>query len=378
MADLSPYSTFKVKIKVELVGNVKQIEKKTYQGRVLNCILSDGSGQIKLSAFSREGESNVEEMQEQLKEGSVYLVSGSKVKLVNETKYNRTGHMFEMIWTNKTKVEPLPGEKMHLPYNVQPLSKVAVSKEGCILDVIGVVKEVKPCTTTPSRCKVKLYHLSEVVLEDSSGTAVLNLWESKATDLPDIYGKVLAVRRGQVQEHEGKKSLSIMFTGSYEVEPASVGGVLQLVKQYQGSLPELQMFEEGGKGGDKDGKERESRRGRKRKVPGETELEGGRNREEGEVEVTAKIPKLQIQERIKQALNSKEGHQSAPHEDFLRCDFCFCLSFLFMCLGCCHFLDNLTKKLSRAGLIKEDNICKQDERRNGRRANSMVSQYVRY
>ena len=297
VADISPYYTYKVKITVELVGNIRQIKKNSFQGRVLNCILSDGSGQIKLSAFSREGESNVEEMQEQLKEGSVYILSGAKVKVVSDTKYNRTGHMFEMVWTNKTKVELLPGEEIHLPYNVQPLSQVAVSQEGCLLDVIGVVKEVKPCTTTPSRSKNKLYHLCEVVLEDSSGTAVLNLWESKAIELPDINGKVLAVRRGQVQEHEGKRSLSIMFTGSYEVEPALVAGVLELVKQYQGSLSEQQPLNivEGGKDGDKDGKEQEQRGGRKRKLTGNTELEGDREEEEGRM--IAKMP----------ALSSKEG-----------------------------------------------------------------------
>ena len=303
VADISSYSNFKVKIKVELVGNVKEIKTKTYQGRVLNCILSDASGQIKLSAFSREGESNVEQVQEQLKEGSVYLVSGSKVKMVNDTKYNRTGHMFQMIWTKKTMVEPLPGEKMFLPYNVQPLSRVADSKEGCLLDVIGVVMEVKPCITAPSRTKDKMYHLCEIVLKDSSGSAVLNLWESKAIEVPDICGRVLAVRRGQVQEHEGKKSLSIMFTGSYEVEPASVTGVVELIKQHQGALLEHQLLkvEEGGK----DGKEQEPRSEKKRELPGNSELEGGGKEEEGRL--FAKKIKMDNIEEGKQALNSKGG-----------------------------------------------------------------------
>ena len=61
-----------------------------------------------------------------------------------------------------------------------------------------------------------------------------------------------------------------MFSESFEVEPASVVGVLELVQQYQGTLPEQQPLNimEGGKDGDKDGKEQESRGGRKQKLTG--------------------------------------------------------------------------------------------------------------
>ena len=234
VADITPFSKYTVKVKVERQGRIRRVNKSSFCGKVLECTLADTSSQVKMSAYSREGEGNVEQMQQQLREGCVYYVSGATVKPVRDDMFNKTGHFYELVWDQFTKVEgPLEGEEINLPYKLQALSKVDGSDVGCLLDVVAFVREVGPCTVVPSILKNKQFMMRKVLIEDSSGTAVLDLWDDTAMQFSVPCGKVLAVRRGQVQQHDGKKSLSIKFTGSIEVEPTSVSMVSELVSWEQ-------------------------------------------------------------------------------------------------------------------------------------------------
>ena len=230
VVDIMPYWNSSLRVKVERMGAIRMIKKRDFCGTVLECTLADSSGQVKLSAFSQEGEEHVNQMQEKLCEGSVYIISGASVQPVKDYRFNSTGHFYELVWGVNTTLEgPLEGEDIVLLYKLQPLSKVAESEPGCLLDVLGVVSDVGPCTLVLTNKTNKHLQMRKVKIEDSSGSAILDLWGTKATGFTTLCGKVLAVRRGQVQLHEGKKSLSFMFTGSLEVEPSSVKEVSQLV-----------------------------------------------------------------------------------------------------------------------------------------------------
>ena len=96
-------------MKVEKIDQRRKINTARFSGSILECVLSDSSGQVKLTAWSREGDKqdDVAEMKDQLKKGVTYLVSGAVVKPVETILYNNTGHHYELTWASRTKVTPV-------------------------------------------------------------------------------------------------------------------------------------------------------------------------------------------------------------------------------------------------------------------------------
>ena len=93
---------------------VRNINTRNFSGRVLDCVLTDQSGQIKLTAWEREGQKDVSVMQEQLQDGSTYLVSGAQVKPVGNAKYNKgssEGHVKTKEELKKFVLCGLSGER---------------------------------------------------------------------------------------------------------------------------------------------------------------------------------------------------------------------------------------------------------------------------
>merc|ERR1719351_262440 len=124
------------------------------QGRAGRCDQDggDASGQIKLTAWSKDGQDDVAKMEAALKEGGTYLVSGGKVKMVQNTSYNSTGHQYDLTWNQFTRVEgPLAGETVQLNYKFVPLAQVASLDEGAVVDVIGWVQDQGSASTFESR-----------------------------------------------------------------------------------------------------------------------------------------------------------------------------------------------------------------------------------
>ena len=66
-----------------------------------------------------------------------------------------------------------------------------------------------------------------MTLCDQRGKVTLTLWAEKAKRF-SYPGRVVVVRGAKVRESQGRKSLELQVTGSYEVEPA-VAGVAELV-----------------------------------------------------------------------------------------------------------------------------------------------------
>ena len=203
---------------------------------MLDCVLTDASGQIKLTAWSKDGQDDVTKMEAALKEGGTYLVSGGKVKMVQNTAYNSTGHQYDLTWNQFTRVEgPLAGETVQLNYKFVPLAQVATLDEGAVVDVIGWVQDQGSASTFESRKSGREVTKREVVLADTTGTLVLTLWAEKAKEFKSA-GKVIAVRGAKVQEFQGVKNIQTSFGGSYEVEP-KVEGLAELVEWGQRQTP---------------------------------------------------------------------------------------------------------------------------------------------
>ena len=237
VASITPFSNkFTLKVRVEQMGSPRRLNTRNFSGSVLDCVLTDASGQIKLTAWSKDGQDDVTKMEAALKEGGTYLVSGGKVKMVQNTAYNSTGHQYDLTWNQFTRVEgPLAGETVQLNYKFVPLAQVAKLDEGAVVDVIGWVQDQGSASTFESRKSGREVTKREVVLADTTGTLVLTLWAEKAKEFKSA-GKVIAVRGAKVQEFQGVKNIQTSFGGSYEVEP-KVEGLAELVEWGQRQTP---------------------------------------------------------------------------------------------------------------------------------------------
>ena len=237
VASITPFSNkFTLKVRVEQMGSPRRLNTRNFSGSVLDCVLTDASGQIKLTAWSKDGQDDVTKMEAALKEGGTYLVSGGKVKMVQNTAYNSTGHQYVLTWNQFTRVEgPLAGETVQLNYKFVPLAQVASLDEGAVVDVIGWVQDQGSASTFESRKSGREVTKREVVLADTTGTLVLTLWAEKAKEFKSA-GKVIAVRGAKVQEFQGVKNIQTSFGGSYEVEP-KVEGLAELVEWGQRQTP---------------------------------------------------------------------------------------------------------------------------------------------
>ena len=237
VASITPFSNkFTLKVRVEQMGSPRRLNTRNFSGSVLDCVLTDASGQIKLTAWSKDGQDDVTKMEAALKEGGTYLVSGGKEKMVQNTAYNSTGHQYVLTWNQFTRVEgPLAGETVQLNYKFVPLAQVATLDEGAVVDVIGWVQDQGSASTFESRKSGREVTKREVVLADTTGTLVLTLWAEKAKEFKSA-GKVIAVRGAKVQEFQGVKNIQTSFGGSYEVEP-KVEGLAELVEWAQRQTP---------------------------------------------------------------------------------------------------------------------------------------------
>ena len=103
------YNRYTIKVKVEKMDQRRKINTARFSGCILECVLSDSSGQVKLTAWSRntDEQDDVAKMKDQLQKGGTYLVSGALVKPVETTVYNETGHHYELTWASRTKVTPV-------------------------------------------------------------------------------------------------------------------------------------------------------------------------------------------------------------------------------------------------------------------------------
>ena len=228
VADITPYTNkYRIKVKVVTMGKARNLNTRNFSGSVLDCVLTDGSGQIKLTAWSKDGQEDVRRMEEALEQGGTYMVTGPSVKPVQNTMYNQTGHHYELTWSRATEVTAsVGGEAVQVAYQLVTLAEAAAREPGAVLDTLGWVKEAGTVTTGTSSRTGRDYTKRYVVLADSTGTLGLTLWGEQAKAFTE-QGRVVAVRGAKVEQFQSNTSIVLSWGGSYEVEP-SVPGVEEL------------------------------------------------------------------------------------------------------------------------------------------------------
>ena len=101
VAAINPHvNRYRIKVRVSQKKALKEISTSRWQGKVASCILEDKSGSISLTAFNEFAE----ELDHRLEVSKTYAISGADVKNVRDTRYNTTGHTYELNWRQNTEV----------------------------------------------------------------------------------------------------------------------------------------------------------------------------------------------------------------------------------------------------------------------------------
>jgi len=216
---INPYTNkFTIKVLVEQKSSPRQIHSANFQGTVIDCILTDSSGQIKMTAWNDE----VPKLEGSLAQGSTYCITGAKVQAVRNQRYNSTNHNYELTWTQLTSVSAAIINAPITPnFKLTPINALLDMPTDTVVDVLGWVKETGPLDEFKSKAQ-KDYKKRVIILADDSdqGACVeVTLWGETAANFID-QDKVIAVKGAKVQEFQGKKGLSLSFGGTMTVEPA--------------------------------------------------------------------------------------------------------------------------------------------------------------
>jgi len=221
VADLNPYiNKYKLKVRVDTKSQGKQIHTQKFQGSVQDCVVSDQSGSIKVTAWASQGREDTAHL-DKLVVGSTYMLEGLMVKPVFNPQWNTTGHNYELTWGQNTVASgPMTDSPIQKTYKFVPISSLADSPANTVVDLLAWVRETGDVIQFRSKAE-KDFKKREIVLADSSmgGSSVnLVLWGEQAEQFnnPDA---IIALKGAKVAEFNGVKNISLGFSGTYEVAP---------------------------------------------------------------------------------------------------------------------------------------------------------------
>ena len=226
VATINPYSgKFKIKVLVESKAAARQINSRNYNGLVQDCVLTDSSGSIKMTAWSE----NVPQL-DSLQEGKTYVIesSSNKITPVRDSRFNSTNHMFEMTWDKlNTKVTgPLTVGSVKLSYDFTKIQDLHQKPANSVVDVLGLVRRVKGVEEKRTGDGRELKMREVELADDSAGGSSISLvlWNGQAEEFKERdSGEIMALRKGVVKEFKGAKNLSMSKNGSWEISPDCAG-----------------------------------------------------------------------------------------------------------------------------------------------------------
>jgi len=230
VADINPYiNKYKIKVRVDSKAPVRNITNSKFQGAVLNCIVSDASGSIKVNAWDGNGREDTKHL-DKLEAGKTYVLEGLQVKPVHNPKFNNTGHNYELTWCqNSAVMGPITDNPIRSMYKLVSINSLVNTEPETVVDIIGWVKEVGDLIEFRSKSEKDLKKREVVLADNSNGGSSINLvlWAEQAEQF-NSHDVILAVKGAKLTEYNGVKNLSLGFSGSYEIAPPDMQEVEDL------------------------------------------------------------------------------------------------------------------------------------------------------
>ena len=210
---------YKIKVMVESKSQQRQINSRNFQGQVQDCVLTDESASIKLTAWGPDNTAKLDK----LVMGQTYLMETMKIQPVRNPQFNPTKHHFELTWQNNTVVTgPIASDPVKVAYKFTRIHDLRTLAAGSEVDILAWVRRAGELVQFTARSGQE-YRKREVMLADSSGGAGasinLVLWGEDAEKFSH-QDKIIAIKHANLKEFNGVKNLNYPRGASLEVSPS--------------------------------------------------------------------------------------------------------------------------------------------------------------
>jgi len=204
----------KIKVIVESKSSRRTINTRNIPNQVVqDCILSDSSGNVKLTAWGHDDTTCLD----RLIPGKTYFLENLVIRMIRDRRWNNTSSEHELTWTSKTVATGPLNQGLKLEYKFRQIHELQDIPDGTDVDVLAWIKMTSDVVQFTARSGIE-YKKREILLADSSGggSASINLvlWGDEAVNFTDA-DKIIAFRKLALKEFNGVKNLSYGKSSSH-------------------------------------------------------------------------------------------------------------------------------------------------------------------
>lgn len=215
---INPYiNKWKIRVRATNKSDIRTYTNQKGPGQLFNVTFVDNSGEIRATGFNQD----VQKFYDVIKEGEAYYVSGCRVSMAKRN-FSNVNNDFELMFGMETVIEPC-NEPVDLPqstFEFTKLDQLNNVEVGSTVDVVGVIRDIKPVQEIVSRSTGRPYSKRDIELIDQSGTQVqFTLWGKEATEFDEAnVEKTFAAKGAKVGDFNGR-NLSAIFATSISLDP---------------------------------------------------------------------------------------------------------------------------------------------------------------
>ena len=219
IANISLYlRQWHIKGRVTTKSPIRTWHKPSGEGKLFSFNLLDESGEIKVTAFNEQ----VDEFYDIIQEGAVYcLKEPCRVNLAKK-QFTNLAHEYELTLERGSVISKAEDQESvpQIRYTFCNLRDLDKLEKDATIDVIGILKEIRECSSITSRNTGKPYDKRDLILVDDSGFSVrTTVWGRTATDFDAKPESVVALKGVRVSEFGNARTLSLLQSGQLNIEP---------------------------------------------------------------------------------------------------------------------------------------------------------------
>lgn len=215
---LSPYqNSWVIKARVSYKGDLRTWQNAKGTGHLFNINLLDDSDEIRATAFNEVAI----KLHSTIQDGKVYFISKARLQQAKR-QFSKLSHPYELALERDTIIEECfdnTDDVPQLKFNFVKLNKIQSAEPNAIVDVIGVLREVREPFHITSKATGKPFERRDIEIVDDSNFAItVGLWNQTAVDFSLGEGTVIAFKGCKVSDFGGR-SLTLTQTGSIMASP---------------------------------------------------------------------------------------------------------------------------------------------------------------
>ncbi|KAK9475547.1 uncharacterized protein V1510DRAFT_409584 [Dipodascopsis tothii] len=232
---LSPYQNkWTIKARVTFKSEIKHYHNARGEGKLFTVHFLDETAEIRATGFNE----SVDSLYDLLQEGSVYYVSKCRVTVAKKQFSNLT-NQYELVFDRDAEVEKCEEEAAsavpQMRFKFVELAKLHDMEKDTVVDVLGVLQDVRDCTQITARNTGRPYDKRDVMIVDETGySATVSIWGKNAVDFDVQVGSVMALKGAKINDYNNSRSLSLLQSSSMSIDP-DITEAHKLKGWYEGS-----------------------------------------------------------------------------------------------------------------------------------------------